>query len=292
MTANVQWILWTGTIGFETPIVERVRAAVAGGYSRISISPSDVQQLRELGGHARDIGALTCNHGLEVVMDPVVNWHPHSDPGPFSSAAFTLQDMLDMCEETGSVAMTAVAMIDSLVPNAGLTESFADLCRRAAEIGVDVQLEFIPMTAIKDLDVAWNIVREADRPNGGLLFDTWHFFRGRPDLELLRKIPGDRIFAVQINDAALTPVQSLWYDTLHRSIPGEGTFDLAGVVDALATTGGLTWVGAEVMHPDLAAMDAVEAAELAGSPVRALVESALRKRRGFGAPEGIGPNGE
>jgi sugar phosphate isomerase/epimerase len=277
MTANVQWILWTGSMGFGTPIADRVRAAVAGGYSRISISPTDVHQVREVEGHARSIGALARDHGLEIVMDPVVNWHPHTDPGPFRSAAFTLEDMLDMCEETGSVAMTAVAMVDSLVPDAGLTESFADLCQRASVVGVDVQLEFIPMTAIQDLRAAWDIVCDAGSANGGLLFDTWHFFRGRPDLELLSKIPGDRIFAVQISDAAETPVQSLWYDTLHRSIPGEGAFDLAGVVDALAETGGLNWVGAEVIHPDLAAMDAAEAAELAAGPVRELVVNALHK---------------
>lgn len=121
------------------------------------------------------------------------------------------------------------------------------------------------MTAIKDLKVAWDIVREANSPNGGLLFDTWHVFGGRPDLDLLREIPGDRIFAVQISDAAQAPVQSLWYDTLHRRIPGEGVFDLAGAVDALAMTGGLNWVGAEVIQPDFAAMDAAEA-ELAGEP--------------------------
>jgi hypothetical protein len=33
--------------------------------------------------------------------------------------------------------------------------------------------------------------------------DTWHFFRSHPDFELLARIPGDRIFAVQVDAAAV-----------------------------------------------------------------------------------------
>ena len=44
--------------------------------------------------------------------------------------------------------------------------------------------------------------RYADRANGGIVFDTWHFFRGDPDFDLLATVPGDRIYCVQIDDAA------------------------------------------------------------------------------------------
>ena len=72
------------------------------------------------------------------------------------------------------------------------------------------------------------VVSAADRPNGGLAFDTWHYLRGARDDALLDQIPGDRIFVVQINDAAAEPVGSLLNDTLnHRRMPGEGDFDLA-----------------------------------------------------------------
>ena len=35
-----------------------------------------------------------------------------------------------------------------------------------------VHLEFMPISGVPDLETAWAIVSEADRPNGGLLFDT------------------------------------------------------------------------------------------------------------------------
>ena len=66
-----------------------------------------------------------------------------------------------------------------------LTERFAAICDRFADVGVAVHLEFTPLPPIGSLATAWEIVRGAGRPNGGILFDTWHFFRGQPDLELL-----------------------------------------------------------------------------------------------------------
>ena len=84
-----------------------------------------------------------------------------------------------MSEALGVVSMTAIASSTSAATVDELVERFGALCDRAADIGALVHLEFIPMTPIADVATAWRIVREADRPNGGILFDTWHFFRGR-----------------------------------------------------------------------------------------------------------------
>jgi sugar phosphate isomerase/epimerase len=42
---------------------------------------------------------------------------------------------------------------------------------------MQVALEFRPYSNIPDVAAAANIVAEADRANGGLCVDTWHFFR-------------------------------------------------------------------------------------------------------------------
>jgi sugar phosphate isomerase/epimerase len=115
------------------------------------------------------------------------------------------------------------------------------------------------------LATAWEIVRGAARTNGGILFDTWHFFRGVPDLDLLAGVPGERIFSVQVSDGAPELRESLVKDTFrHRLLPGEGTFDLLGVLRVLRRTGGLNLVGPEVLSTELDALSAIEAARLAG----------------------------
>ena len=115
-----------------------------------------------------------------------------------------------------------------------------------------VHLEFTPFSGIPDLATAWDVVRSADRPNGGLVFDTWHYFRGRRDDALLREIPGERIFAVQINDAAAQPQGRLVVDTWRfRRLPGDGDFDLPEVLEILAAKRGIGPPGIEVLSEDL-----------------------------------------
>jgi sugar phosphate isomerase/epimerase len=150
-------------------------------------------------------------------------------------------------------------------------ERFAALCDRAADIGAEVQLEFMPFTAVKDLAAAWEVVGAADRPNGGLVIDTWHFFRSGSDIAVLADIPGDRVFSVQVSDAPAEPSAPLVEETFNRLLPGEGDLDLTGLLAALDRTGALRWVGPEVLSPVTAAMAPTEAARLAGRHVRELV---------------------
>jgi sugar phosphate isomerase/epimerase len=255
---------------------DRAVAARAAGFERFSISPVDVHDAETAGWPARDIGKWASDQGLELIMDPVVNWHPYKSAWPFRYAKFGLDEILRMSRDLRCRSMTAVAMTDCPLPESELAAPFGQLCRRVAQDGTNVHLEFIPMTVIPDLRVAWDIVRNADEDNGGLLFDTWHFFRGSPDFDLLASIPGDRIFAVQISDAKAEVQGSLWDDTRRRKLPGDGDFDLARAVQTLADIGGLQWVGPEIYSPQLAAMPATEAAQLASERVRSLVQAALQ----------------
>ncbi len=51
---------------------------------------------------------------------------------------------------------------------------------------------------------AWEVVRGADRPNGGLNIDTWHCARTGTTPDDLRALPGDRVLAIQLSDAPAT----------------------------------------------------------------------------------------
>ena len=173
------------------------------------------------------------------------------------------------------MSLSAVAFDESDLAVEGMSEPFARLCDRAADIGALVHLEFMPVSCVGTLRHAWTIVREADRDNGGIAFDTLHFFRGDPDFDLLATVPGDRIYCVQINDAPAERRSSLREETRNRLLPGDGDLDLPRAVRALAEIDALRWVGPEVISPSLEAMPAVRAARLAGDKVRELIAAAL-----------------
>jgi sugar phosphate isomerase/epimerase len=255
-------VLWSASLP-ATTVSERVEAARAGGFAGISVSPADAEPAAGEGRTPEETSRWAADQGVKlVVVDSVIEWYPHEPPGRMLGAtAYDVGGVLAACDRFGVGVVGALAPFPSTVPLEELAGCFARLCDEAAEHGLKVQLEFTPFPPVPDLATAWEIVSMAGRPNGGILLDTWHFFRGRPDLELLSALPGDRIMAVQLSDGLEGFYESLLKDTFrHRELPGEGCFDLAGVLRVLDRIGGLNQVGPEVLKVELQALDPNEAA--------------------------------
>jgi sugar phosphate isomerase/epimerase len=269
------YTLWAGTVGFTSPLAERFAAAAATGCRQATLSPPDVLRAAGDGTTAAEIGRQARDLGLDLIIDPVMNWYPDREPSPSRFAGVSTDDALRMCEALGVTSLSAIATASSDVPVPELAGYFARLCDRAAGFGARVHLEFIPFTIVRTLGIAWDLVRAADRANGGLVFDTWHFFRGEAQFGVLETIPGDRIFCVQLDDAPAVPQGSLREETSHRLLPGDGTLDLTAAIQALHRIGALRWVGPEVISPDLAALSVLDAATLAVDRTRAFVTAAL-----------------
>ena len=269
------YTLWAGTVGFTSPLAERFAAAAATGCRQATLSPPDVLRAAGDGMTAAEIGRMARDLGLDLIIDPVMNWYPDREPSPSRFAGVSTDDALRMCEALGITSLSAIATASSDIPVPELAGYFARLCDRAAGFGARVHLEFIPFTIVRTLRTAWELVRAAGRPNGGLVFDTWHFFRGEAQFDVLETIPGDRIFCVQLDDALAVPEGSLREETSRRLLPGDGALDLVAAVRALHRIGALTWVGPEVISPDLAALPVLAAATLAVDRTRAFVAAAL-----------------
>lgn len=99
-------------------------------------------------------------------------------------------------------------------------ESFAAQGDRVSGDGRGVALGFLAFATIRDLNGALERVEAADRDSGGLIFDTWHFYRGHPIPERLPLLPARRIFGVQLADADTELQGPLEEDILYRRFPG------------------------------------------------------------------------
>ena len=64
--ADIDWILWSGTVGLERPIPERVEAAVAFDFTSVSVSPLDIHRAEQGGTPAKEIGRIAVFRGTRL----------------------------------------------------------------------------------------------------------------------------------------------------------------------------------------------------------------------------------
>jgi sugar phosphate isomerase/epimerase len=270
-------VLCSGTLPRHTTFVERVDAASAGGFAGISMWGRDYWGARREGHSDADIRARLSDHGLAVAeLDPAWWWTPvEFDAKSLVSIddmevfGYGEAEMFAIADAVGARSMNAVDVLGGGWSVDDAAEALAGLCDRAAEHGLLVHVEFLPWSRIPDVTTAWEIVRLADRPNAGIAVDAWHWFRGRPDVPALRAIPGVKILGIQLDDAPAAPEANLMTATLHdRLLPGDGEFDLAGLVAALRDAGAVAPIGVEVFSDALHGLGPLEAARRAGDATR------------------------
>jgi len=182
-----------------------------------------------------------------ALIDAVTHWYPLDPTRTYRMQPVDAAEGFAAAEAFGCSHVSVVPAFPADFGLDGFVEHFAALCDQAAERGLAAALEFTAVRPVYGLATGWEHRAAADRPNGGLIFDTWQFFRSEPDFALLAAIPGERIFAVQVSDGAAEPMESLLKDMmLHRRLPGDGVFDLRRALNVLQRTGGLNRVGPEV----------------------------------------------
>jgi len=275
-------VLCAGT-ALHVPFLERLEPARRAGYRGVSMQPPEREKLAAAGVSDAELRTRIADHGLELAeFDAITTWLPGAVPPASFAPAFarallgqTPEKLIPIAASIGARSLTVVELYGAR-PHADLAaEHFARICDLAAPHGLLVHLEFLPWTGIPDLRSGWEIVRRAGRPNGGLLIDSWHLFRSGSALDELRRIPGDRVLAVQLDDAPAKPEADLFEETQHgRLLPGEGSFDLVGLIRALDAIGSRAPLGVEVFSRALDALPPVEVGRRCGAAARTVIAAA------------------
>ncbi|MET9969366.1 TIM barrel protein, partial [Streptomyces sp. NPDC006356] len=93
---------------------------------------------------------------------------------------------------------------------------------------------------VSTYDHAWRIVEAADHPALGTCLDSFHILSRSSDpkdVEGIADIPGEKIFYLQLADAPLLAMDVLQWSRHYRCFPGQGGFDVAGLVGHVLRTG-------------------------------------------------------
>lgn len=286
-------VLCAGTLPYGIPFRERIEAAAAAGFSAITLWGPDHARARREGLSDADLRRLLDDAGLTVgELDSVWTWAPGTEgivvpdaENPDGYFSVGEAEIFRIADVVGARSITASPWAPKSAPHTSrpardhalerVAEGFAGLCDRAARHGLLVQLEFLPWTLVPDLATAAEIVRLADRRNGGIVIDAWHLFRTESDPGVVRSVAGDRIIALQLADAPAAAESDLATATLHaRRLPGEGELPLVELLRVLRALDAPAPIGIEVFSDDLHRLGAREAARRAADSTRALLARA------------------
>lgn len=225
------------TVSVSGSFTEKLEAIAAAGFDGIEIFEQDflASDLTP-----REAGQMVRDHGLEITL-----FQPFRDfeglPEPLRSRAFARAERkFALMNELGS---DLVLFCSSTHPQAmgGIdraADDFRALGDLAAGHGIRVGYEALCWGGhVNDHRDAWEVVRRADHPNIGLILDSFHTLGRKVDPETIRRIPGDRIFFVQLADAPAIEMDLLYWSRRFRNMPGEGDLDVTAFTRAVMATG-------------------------------------------------------
>ena len=257
-------VLYHGTVR-ALPLAEQLRVATAIGAEALTIGP---REYAAMGMAARDIRAMAADAGVAIEhIDPFIRWVPDvafEGGAPLHLSHPTEEELFRVAEALEARSVSVVGMFPhGALGLAEMTDRFGTFCAKATAQGLRCDLEFVPIWGLPDLATALAVLEGAGAANAGLMFDIWHFRRGTPDDDLLRRTPGRLIHGVQLSDALPPPPDRDMLDDSrnHRLPPGEGDFEVREVVAILRAIGGLNKVGPEIFSADFDRRDADQIAE-------------------------------
>jgi len=254
-------------------VVERVHAAAAAGYAAIGLYLGAWAALSEQPAELERVDEALASTGLVVAnIETLRGWAtPGNDQACRKQEALAYQ----MAAHWGCRYVQVIG--DAEGPLDDAATGFGALCDRAADHGLLVGLEWVPsMTNIGDASTAVRIVTEADRRNGGLCVDSWHFTRSTNNLEDLRSLPGDKVVATQWNDGPITPQHPDYLEDCltNRVPPGDGEFALVEIARILDAIGSTAPIGVEVCSAKLWAAPVDHAAMVSADAMRRVLAAA------------------
>jgi sugar phosphate isomerase/epimerase len=152
--------------------------------------------------------------------------------------------------------------------HARVAELLRDYAAAAADAGIRIALEFMPMSGLKTIEQTRTVIAASGAANVGILVDTLHLARSGATAADVAALDPASIYLTQLSDAPaqLAAGSTLFDEAMSgRLYLGDGGLDLAAVVNALPADAELELETPVVAHerlpPAQRARHAAEAAQ-------------------------------
>ncbi|SMQ20287.1 4-hydroxyphenylpyruvate dioxygenase [Streptomyces sp. Ag82_O1-12] len=225
------------TVSLSGSLTGKLDAAARAGFDGVEIFENDLLACPLT---PEDIRARCADLGLRIDL-----YQPMRDIEAVPEAEFArnLRRARHKFELMRRLGADTVLVCSSVSPQAVdddalAAEQLSRLADLAAESGVRVAYEALAWGRhISTYDHAWRIVETAGHPALGTCLDSFHILSRGSDPKGIADIPGEKIFFLQLADAPLPAMDVLHWSRHHRCFPGQGGFDVAGLVRQVLATG-------------------------------------------------------
>ncbi|MBA1288177.1 3-dehydroshikimate dehydratase QuiC [Pseudomonas japonica] len=241
------------TVSLSGTLPEKLEAIAAAGFDGVEIFEND---LLYYDGSPREVRQMCADLGIAITL-----FQPFRDfeGVPRNRLARNLdraERKFELMQELGTdlVLVCSNVAADSVGDHNLLVDDMRLLAERAAVHNLRIGYEALAWGRhVNTWQQVWDIVREADHPNLGMILDSFHTLSLRGDPSGIAQVPGDKIFFVQMADAPLLAMDVLEWSRHFRNFPGQGDFDLPNFLAPILKTGYQGPLSLEIFNDDFRA---------------------------------------
>ena len=238
------------TVSLSGMLREKLQAAAAARFDGVEIFENDLLQFS---GSPRDVRRIAEDLGLAIDMFQPFRDFDGTSPAQVARSLDRAQRKFDVMQELGTQLILVCSSVqpDALGEVGPLAEQFHLLAERAGERGMRIAYEALAWgSRVKLFSQAWAVVERVDHPHLGLALDSFHTLALRDDPAPIARLPGDRIFYVQLADAPWVNTDVLTHSRHYRCFPGQGELDLTGFMRAVLDAGYTGTISLEIFNDE------------------------------------------
>ena len=252
--------------------IDRVRAVASTGWAGIGLAQGDLQVVRETVGFSA-LRAEIEVAGLQHVEVELASGWWRDDLAWRGVWELLLEAAQELRASFIKIGTEFGSPVNDITP---FVEPLRRIADEAAAVGTRVAIEPLPFALIGSIPQGAELIRAAGHPSAGLLVDFWHVFRADTTLpELVECLDPDIVFGVELSDAQLQPIGTLFEDTRdRRTLIGHGAQDVVGFVRAMREVGFDGPWGVEILSIEHRRRPLVEALTVAHDSALGVFEQA------------------
>ncbi|MEV6946524.1 TIM barrel protein [Streptomyces sp. NPDC051172] len=225
------------TVSLSGSLTEKLTAASRGGFGGVEIFEND---LLASPLSPEEIRARCVDLGLGIDLYQPMRDIEAVPEDEFARNLRRARHKFGVMRRLGADTVLVCSSVSPLAvdDDALAAEQLSRLADLAQDFGIRVAYEALAWGRhVSTYDHAWHVVETADHPALGTCLDSFHILSRGSDPKGIEGIPGEKIFFLQLADAPLLAMDVLQWSRHYRCFPGQGGFDVAGLVRHVLRTG-------------------------------------------------------